>query len=117
MLTDWIHWISSLHADQLLLFLLGLLLIDGPRYALAKVSLCLLHAAHVTWRWVRGLPRLSPFAHCPSVCAVIAGYNEEEMIGKTLAGLWGTYPRLEIIVVSDGSTDAMARVAQDFART
>ena len=28
MLTDWTHWLFSLHRDQLLLFLLGLLLTD-----------------------------------------------------------------------------------------
>ena len=41
MLTDWIHWLSCRHCDQLLLFLIGLLLTDGPRYALAKLLLCL----------------------------------------------------------------------------
>ncbi|MBI3410861.1 MAG: glycosyltransferase family 2 protein [Planctomycetes bacterium] len=117
MLTDWIHWLSSLHADELLLFGLGLLLTDVPRYAVAKIFLCLMDCARGFWRWLRGRPRNPRFTYCPSVCAVVAGFNEEEMISHTLAGLWGSYPRLEIIVVSDGSIDDMSGVAQQFART
>ena len=52
------------------------------------------------------------FGHCPSVSVVIAGYNEAGTVGATLASLWGTYPRLEVIVVDDGSEDDMAEVAE-----
>jgi cellulose synthase/poly-beta-1,6-N-acetylglucosamine synthase-like glycosyltransferase len=116
MLTDWIHWLSSLHRDQLLLFLIGLLLTDAPRYALTKAAMCLGLAGWHLWRALWGTTGVRPFDYCPTVCAVIAGYNEGETIEATLTSLWGTYPRLEIIVVDDGSTDDMYAAARRFAR-
>jgi cellulose synthase/poly-beta-1,6-N-acetylglucosamine synthase-like glycosyltransferase len=117
MLTDWIHWLSSLSRDQLLAIYLGLLLVDTPRYVLGKVVLCLWDGARDLWRWVRGTLRAPSYSHCPSVCVILAGYNEADTIGATLQSVWGTYPRLEIIVVDDGSTDDMVTVARRFART
>jgi cellulose synthase/poly-beta-1,6-N-acetylglucosamine synthase-like glycosyltransferase len=98
-------------------FLLGLLLTDGPRYALSKLVLCLWDCGRDSWRWLLGTAPVRDFAYCPSVGVVIAGHNEAETIEATLRTLWGTYPRLEIIVVDDGSTDDMAAVARRFARS
>jgi biofilm PGA synthesis N-glycosyltransferase PgaC len=114
-LTDWIHWLSCRHWDQLLLFLLGLLLTDAPRYALTKIYLCLRDWLTGTVAWLRGRGPVAPFSHCPSVCAIIAGYNEADTISATLASVWRSYPKLEIIVVDDGSKDAMAANARRFA--
>jgi cellulose synthase/poly-beta-1,6-N-acetylglucosamine synthase-like glycosyltransferase len=47
---------------------------------------------------------------------VIPGYNQAETVETTLRFLWGSYPRLEIIVVDDGSSDGMASMAGRFAR-
>src|SRR4051812_40269323 len=116
MLAEWIHWLSCRHPDQLLAFLIGLLLTDAPRYALSKILMTLWDWSRDSWRWLRGA-RSRVFTHCPSVCAIIAGHNEEEVVGSTLETIWGSYPRLEIIVVDDGSTDAMAELARRFART
>jgi cellulose synthase/poly-beta-1,6-N-acetylglucosamine synthase-like glycosyltransferase len=90
-------------------------LIDGPRYALTKIALCSWDCGRKFRRWLGGhsQPR---FTYCPSVCVVIAGHNEEETIAATLASLWGSYPRLEIVVVDDGSTDGMEAEAHRFAR-
>src|SRR5258708_15255074 len=117
MLTDWTHWLSCLHPDQLLAFLAALLLTDGPRYALSKILLCLGDCGRNLWRSLCRASRPRPFSYCPSVCAVIAGHNEEDTIEATLTFLWGTYPWLELIVVDDGSTDGMSGVARRFART
>src|SRR5262249_39529591 len=73
--------------------------------------------ARSTWGWCVGRPGPEPFAYCPTVCAIIAGHNEEEVIASTLATVWGSYPKLEIIVIDDGSTDRMAELATRFART
>jgi cellulose synthase/poly-beta-1,6-N-acetylglucosamine synthase-like glycosyltransferase len=117
MLTDWIHWLSSLRLDELLAVYLGLLLFDTPRYVLGKLILCVWDWGRNLWHWARGTPAETAFSYCPSVCVVLAGYNEGDTIEATLYSVWGTYPRLEIIVVDDGSTDDMFAVARRFARS
>jgi cellulose synthase/poly-beta-1,6-N-acetylglucosamine synthase-like glycosyltransferase len=67
-------------------------------------------------RWLRGQRETGRYSHCPSVSVLIAGHNEGETIWSTLDSLWGTYPRLQIIVVDDGSRDEMAQQASNFAR-
>ena len=113
MLTDWTHWLSSLATDQLLWLLVPLLLIDLPRYSLGLSLMCF-------WDMVReliqGPQEVRAYEYCPSVSLVIAGLNEGETIGCTLETIWGTYPRMEIIVVDDGSNDKMTEISQDFAR-
>jgi cellulose synthase/poly-beta-1,6-N-acetylglucosamine synthase-like glycosyltransferase len=90
-------------------------LTDAPRYALSKIACCLGDWLRQSWRWLAGRPATERFDHCPSVCAIIAGYNEADTIAATLASVWGSYPKLEIIVVDDGSKDAMAANARRFA--
>lgn len=46
--------------------------------------------------------------------AIVPAYNEERTIGKVLAALTSTPLIDEVIVVSDGSTDATAEVARTF---
>lgn len=71
-----------------------------------------------TWLWLRGgSEQPETFSYCPSVSVVIAGYNEADNIEATLTSLWRSYPRLEVIVVDDGSEDGMADVARRFARS
>ena len=117
MLTDWIHWLSSLGPDRSLALLGSLLLLDGPRYALSKVVMCLWDWGRGLWDACRGVPAAGAgYGHCPSVCVVLAGYNEAQTIEATLNSVWGTYPRLEVVVVDDGSTDGTEAVARRFAR-
>ena len=115
MLTDWIHWLSSQHLEDIIVLFFGLLLLDAPRYALGRVVVVLSELAVEIGNRIRGRCVTPKFTHCPSACAVLAGYNESETIGATLDSLWGSYPRLEIIVVDDGSDDGMAQVARRFA--
>ena len=56
------------------------------------------------------------YTHCPSVCVILAGYNEAENLEATIASIWHQYPRLEVIVVDDGSKDGMADEADRLAR-
>ena len=52
----------------------------------------------------------------PLVSIAIPAYNAEEWIGHTLESAVGqTWPRKEIIVVNDGSTDGTAEIAKRFA--
>jgi glycosyltransferase involved in cell wall biosynthesis len=51
----------------------------------------------------------------PLVSILIAAYNAEETIADTLKSAIGqTWPRKEIIVVDDGSTDRTAEVVRQF---
>ena len=55
----------------------------------------------------------------PTVSILIAAYNEEHDIAKTLKNkLELVYPpdKLQILVISDGSTDATDEIVQDFAQ-
>ena len=113
MFTDWTHWLLSMPRDQFFWLLLPLLLIDLPRYSLGLSLMCL-------WDMFRELisggDEARAYEFCPSVSLVIAGLNEGDTIGQTLASIWGTYPRMEIIVVDDGSSDPMTEISQEFAR-
>ncbi len=54
----------------------------------------------------------------PSVCIVIAAYNEEVMMEKKLMNTFAQeYPvqLLQVIVITDGSTDATAAIASSFS--
>lgn len=55
----------------------------------------------------------SPSSNLPSrISIIIPAYNVEKSIGQTLAGLREWRARAEIIVISDGSTDRTAEVAE-----
>ena len=113
MLIDWMHWLSSLTWDELAWMMIGFVLLDGPRYAVSTTLVTL-------WDWVsdayRGLTNTQKreFTHCPSVCVLIVGLNEGDCLRGTLDSLLGTYPRLEVVVCDDGSTDDMTAVAREF---
>src|SRR3954462_15159876 len=52
----------------------------------------------------------------PLVSVLIPAYNAERWIADTLASaLAQTWPRVEIVVVDDGSTDATLAIARRFA--
>jgi biofilm PGA synthesis N-glycosyltransferase PgaC len=115
MLTDWIHWLSCRHPEQLLAFLWALLLVDSPRYAFSKLFICWWDLARGTWHWFRGTRSQEAFTYCPSVCTILSAYNEEATIEAALVSVCGSYPKLQIIVVTDGSTDQTPQVARAFA--
>ena len=52
----------------------------------------------------------------PLVSILIPAFNAERWIGETLrSAIAQTWPRKEIIVLDDGSTDRTAEVARQFA--
>jgi poly-beta-1,6 N-acetyl-D-glucosamine synthase len=54
----------------------------------------------------------------PLVTVVVPAYNEAKSIGATAEALLNlTYPRKEIIIVDDGSTDDTLQVAQGYAQS
>lgn len=51
----------------------------------------------------------------PYVTVIIPAYNEEETIGKTIDSIAKSdYPRFEVLVVDDGSTDDTLKIAKKF---
>jgi cellulose synthase/poly-beta-1,6-N-acetylglucosamine synthase-like glycosyltransferase len=116
MLIEWTYWLRTLSPCDILTIVAVLLLIDGPRYALFCAGMAIYDSVRDCHRWLRGRSDTDRYRHCPSVSVLIAGHNEGETIQATLASLWGSYPRLQIIVVDDGSTDNMAQAASDFSR-
>ncbi len=116
MLTDWMYWLSSMPQAELLLLLCPLLLLDSARYLLASLAMWMVDLWEDSMAWFRGDEEV-PYGYCPSVCLVVAGLNEAEGLERGLSNVWGSYPRLEIVVVDDGSNDGMSDVAHRFART
>ena len=118
MWTAWIQWLSSIAHEELLLVVLPLICVDGVRYCFASVAMCLYDAGRELGRRSRvaSTQRAKESAdYYPQVCVILAGLNESETIASTLESVWGSYPKLEIIVVDDGSSDGMADLAHDFA--
>ena len=113
MFTDWTHWLSSMAIDQLFWLMVPILLIDLPRYSLGLSAMCFWD---MLCELVYGSEEVRAYEYCPTVSLVIAGLNEGDTIGATLESIWGTYPRMEIIVVDDGSSDKMTAISQDFAK-
>ena len=124
MLNDWIYWLSEKSWYDITLMLIGLVLLDGPRYCACTVLTCL-------YDWCADLVRTparicrggtsqtrseGEYSHCPSICVVIAGLNEGDSIASTVDSIIGSYPRLEIVVVDDGSDDGMSEAALPYAR-
>jgi cellulose synthase/poly-beta-1,6-N-acetylglucosamine synthase-like glycosyltransferase len=116
MLSDWIYWISSLHANELLLLLSPILLADAPRYALGSVLLWVQDWMTHVGDWFAGRSEPARFTQSPEVCVIIAGLNEADCLALTLESLLGTYPHMHIVVVDDGSTDGMSQIANSYAR-
>ncbi|MCC6446881.1 MAG: glycosyltransferase [Armatimonadetes bacterium] len=81
-------------------------------------SRVLITAALALFQSKRASRRAFDAAFAPSVSVVIAAYNEEKVIVRTVeAILESDYPDLEVIVVDDGSRDHTAEaVAERFAQ-
>jgi cellulose synthase/poly-beta-1,6-N-acetylglucosamine synthase-like glycosyltransferase len=65
--------------------------------------------------WVKNYEP-APDAECPRISVIFAARDEEEKLPAALTSLAAVdYPNLEIIAVDDRSTDATARILDDFA--
>lgn len=88
------------------LFLLGIVLMVAT--TTINITLAALnHRRSAKKRWPKYEPRVS---------VVIAAYNEERVLAKTLNSLLSSdYKKLEIVVVNDGSEDKTGKIADGFA--
>lgn len=108
-LTTWFAWLQSMGWADFLVLMWPLILLELPRYVVSKVVMMLIDMC-------RGYPRDPVYDHCPSVTVILAGHNEADSVGPTVDSILGTYPRCEIIVVDDGSTDGMSEAVAPYAR-
>lgn len=115
MLNDWMYWLSLRTWDEWLLLLIGLVLLDGPRYCVCTTVFCLYDWVKNTGRSVFSRSPEADFSQCPTLCVAIVGLNEGTTLAATIESALGSYPRLEIVVVDDGSDDDMAEVGRAYA--
>ena len=80
MLNDWIQWLSSRTLSEVLLLTWPLLCVDGLRYCLATVVMCLWDGLLDAGKLLGLSGRAQP-AYAPSVCVVLAGLNEADTVG------------------------------------
>jgi cellulose synthase/poly-beta-1,6-N-acetylglucosamine synthase-like glycosyltransferase len=80
-------------------------------YSLATLTLLVLSFRQIAW-YARGqqptgaLLAAPKFAHRPSVSLVVPAYNEQTLIVQSVGTFLALdYPKLEVVVVDDGSTD------------
>jgi biofilm PGA synthesis N-glycosyltransferase PgaC len=115
MLVEWSNWVRSLRTDEIV-FALGILLcVDAPRYVYSAILMALWDLVKGLWTQRMPGPETTGYNYCPPVTVIIAGHNEADTIASTMESVWSRYPRLQMIVVDDGSTDGMTAAAQAFA--
>lgn len=121
---EWTFWLSSIPRDELLWLILPVVMFDGLRYCFSSLCMWSFDALSALVPGKSLLCKTSPvnlqssqssYRYCPSISLIVAGLNEGDSLRGTLQRLWGTYPKLQLIVVDDGSTDNMAAVARQFA--
>jgi chlorobactene glucosyltransferase len=87
----------------------------------AAIAAALLIVGYLSdWRRLRRRPRLGaptgPVADAPLISVLIPARNEERSIARCVAGVLALqYPRLELLVLDDGSTDGTAAALAPFA--
>lgn len=55
--------------------------------------------------------------YSPTVAVLIPAFNEEKLIAKTITSvLASTYPKLEVVIIDDGSTDKTYQIVQSFKK-
>ena len=107
----------SIYFTDLLLFFFPALVIDMPRYILSDIAVLIREwfflPDYESTDFAKRLRGPNP----PFLSVLMPGLNEGETVGKTIASfLESGYPNMEIIVVSDGSTDDMNEICRNYER-
>ena len=98
-----VHWLRLIIA---FIFIAGIALVSGRALFIGLLALA---------EKLRSAPKDHP-EYQPLVSVLVPAYNEENVIADTVgSALASHYPKLEVIVVDDGSTDeTSARVLESF---
>jgi cellulose synthase/poly-beta-1,6-N-acetylglucosamine synthase-like glycosyltransferase len=78
--------------------------------------MCFFDVLRDLWRSIFRRAEDEDWSYCPSVAVMIVGLNEGDTIKHALESVYDTYPRMELFVVDDGSSDDMAYQANLFAQ-
>ena len=109
---EWTFWLSSIPRDELLWLILPVVMFDGLRYCFSSLCMWSFDALNALVPGKSLVGKSSPvnlqssqssYRYCPSISLIVAGLNEGDSLRGTLQRLWGTYPKLQLIVVDDGS--------------
>lgn len=112
---------SLVFGDQVIYFcgfpvqrLLGLVFLIATFFGLIRVAFLFVL---VLVQWSREKRRHFRTDYVPTVTVIMAAYNEEKVIVRSVASLLrADYPALDIVVVNDGSTDAtLSLLRENFA--
>ena len=99
--------------------LVPFLIFDGVRYTIATGAMVFFDALFAVWNsfveLFYGAEEEEEDWYCPTVAVMIVGLNEGDTIKSALESVYGTYPKMDLYVVDDGSTDDMAEQANEFA--
>ena len=110
--SPWV-FLLSLNAAQLCLLFLPALILDVPRYIMASAVFVLKDRFFTKAHSQANSNERFQGGNAPLVSVVIAGYNERTTIGHTVKSFCkANYQNLEIIVVSDGSSDGMELICR-----
>ncbi len=99
---------QALDLKGLVQWLMGLIFVSAIVLTAMRSAL---FAVMAVWQKFRAGARVFDSAYRPPVSVVIAAFNEEKVIRRTVCNvLDSAYPDLEVVVVDDGSNDATLAV-------
>jgi hypothetical protein len=97
---------NFLSNETYFLFILGIILFDLPRYALASIAILF-----------RSKAKRHLGSYAPKVSVIVSSYNGEQHIADTIRSIQHqTYKPTEIIIVNDGSVDATQDIIESAYR-
>ncbi len=104
---DAVAWLLGLTPLEFVRAFWALVFLELPRYAVTNVVVFGLYLAGRLERAPGRAPDMAP----PTVAVVVPAYNEQATIAATVRSLLEQdYPRLDIVVVDDGSSDGTPQV-------
>ncbi len=105
-------WITTMPFEQFVRVFWAILFLEVPRYLLTNVYVFLKHFYEE-----RAEPPLALPDPAPLVSVIVPALNEKDTIVFTVRSLLEQdYPRLEILIVDDGSSDGTEELCTDLAR-
>ncbi|MGQ0659221.1 MAG: glycosyltransferase family 2 protein [Chromatiales bacterium] len=105
-------WVATMPLEQFVRVFWAVLFLEVPRYLITNIYVFFRHLREEREARLLNLPDPVPL-----VSVIVPALNEEETIAYTVRSLLEQdYPRIEIIIVDDGSTDRTAAVCKSLGQ-